>query len=74
MLILAILDSLVKRSRAAVITNYLTAVLSPLPVPGTDEDVRDVLPEPSLLVHGLTLGVVDDRQVHLLQHGGQRTV
>ena len=54
--------------------SYLTTVLAPLLVASTDEDVGDVLPEASLLVHGLTLGVVDDRQVHLLQHGGQRTV
>ena len=36
--------------------------------------MRDVFPEARLLVHGLTLGVVDDGQVDLLEDSGQRTV
>ena len=53
---------------------YLAAVLAALLVAGADEDVRDVLPEARLLVHGLALRVVDDGQVHLLQHRRQRAV
>ena len=45
---------------------HLTAVLPSFPVAGADEDVRDVLPEAGLLVHGLALRVVNDGQVHLL--------
>ena len=36
--------------------------------------MRDVLPEPGLLVHGLTLGVVDDGQGDLLQDGWEGPV
>lgn len=39
---------------------HLAAVLAPLPVPGADEDVRDVLSEAGGLVHVLALRVVDD--------------
>ena len=53
---------------------YLAAVLAALLVAGADEDVWDVLPEARLLVHGLALRVVDDGQVHLLQHRRQRAV
>ena len=53
---------------------YLTAVLPSFPVPGADEDVRDVFPEARLLVHGLALRVVDDGHGHLLEDGGPRTV
>ena len=53
---------------------HLAAVLAPLPVAGADEDAGDVLPEVGLLVHSLTLRVVDDGQVHLLQHSRQRPV
>ena len=53
---------------------YLAAVLAALLVAGADEDAGDVLPEAGLLVHGLTLGVVDDRETHLLQNCWQRTI
>ena len=53
---------------------YLAAVLAALLVPGADEDVWDVLPVTRLHVHGLALRVVDDGQVHLLQHRRQRAV
>ena len=53
---------------------HLAAVLAPLPVPGADEDVRDVLSEAGSLVHVLALRVVDDGEVDLLQHRGQRAV
>ena len=53
---------------------YLAAVLAALLVAGADEYVRDVLPEARLHVHGLALRVVDDGQVHLLQHRRQRAV
>ena len=36
--------------------------------------MRDVFPEPGLLVHGLTLGVVDDGEGDLLQDGGEGSV
>ena len=55
-------------------SHYLAAVLPSFPVPGADEDVRDVFPEARLLIHGLALRVVDDGQVDLLEDGGQRTV
>ena len=54
--------------------SYLTAVLSSFSVSSTDKYMRDVLPEPGLLVHRLTLRVVDDGQGDLLQDGWQRPV
>ena len=53
---------------------YLTAVLPSFPVSRAYEYMRDVLPEPGLLVHRLALGVVDDGEGDLLQNGGQWTV
>ena len=55
-------------------SHYLAAVLPSFPVPGADEDVRDVFPEARLLVHGLALRVVDDGHVDLLEDSGLRTV
>ena len=53
---------------------YLTAVLPSFPVSRAYEYMRDVLPEPGLLVHRLALGVVDDGEGDLLQDSGQGTV
>ena len=53
---------------------YLAAVLAALLVARADEDAGDVLPEAGLLVHGLALRVVDDGQVHLLEHSRQRPI
>ena len=55
-------------------SDYLAAVLPSFPVPGADEDVGNVLPEPGLLVHGLALRVVDDGEVDLLEDRGERSV
>ena len=54
--------------------SYLTAVLSSFSVSSTDKYMRDVLPEPGLLVHRLALGVVDDGERDLLQDSGQGAV
>ena len=53
---------------------YLTAVLPSFPVSRAYEYMRDVLPEPGLLVHRLALGVVDDGEGDLLQDSGQGAV
>ena len=63
-----------KRTTVTTQSSYLTAVLPSFPVPGAYKYMGDVLPEPDLLVHGLTLRVVDDGQGDLLQNGGQWTV
>ena len=55
-------------------SDYLAAVLPSFPVPGADEDVGNVLPEPGLLVHGLALRVVDDGEVDLLEDRGERSI
>ena len=53
---------------------YLTAVLPSFPVSRAYEYMRDVLPEPGLLVHRLALGVVDDGEGDLLQDSGQGAI
>ena len=73
---LIIEDSLVKSFSGDLASQscYLTAVLPSFPVSRAYKYMRDVLPEPCLLVHGLTLGVVDDGEGDLLQDGWEGPV
>ena len=52
----------------------LAAVLASLLVSSADENVRNVFSEPCLLIHGLTLSIVDDGQINLLKNCWQWSI